>query len=192
MGQARDRPAIRWLGLGGVVLSACTAGSAISPRALDAPMAYDLAQVAFEANLAGESPIVEVRTDGIEAAGDLASTLPEAGGFESGPECALDFAGCTTFTDRTAPDADRVVHFQNYSYDPQCLMIRSGQTVTFAGDFIVHPLTPACGPELVLYYRETGATASFNLTVTGVYGYYCLDHGNPEGAAMAGAITVAP
>jgi plastocyanin len=192
MGQARDRPAIGWLGLGGMVLTACTAGSAIAPRTLDAPMAYDLDQVAFEASLVVEGPIVEARTDGIEAAGALASTLPEVGELEAGPGCALVFAGCTTFTDRTAPDADRTVYFQNYSYDPQCLMIRSGQTVTFAGDFIVHPLTPACGPELVLYYRDTGATASFNLTVTGVYGYYCLDHGNPEGAAMSGAIMVVP
>jgi plastocyanin len=111
---------------------------------------------------------------------------------EAGPACASDFAGCVTFTDATAPDADRTIAFQDYNYAPQCLMVRAGQTVTFAGDFIRHPLTPSCGPELVLENRDSRPSAAFVLASVGVYGYYCLDHGNAQGQAMAGAIEVIP
>ena len=110
----------------------------------------------------------------------------------AGVACQPAFAGCVSFTDATAAGADRTIHFQDYSYDPQCLMIRSGQTVTFSGDFIRHPLTPSCGPELLLEYRDTGATAAFVLQSVGLYGYYCLDHGNPQGDVMSGAIEVVP
>ena len=111
---------------------------------------------------------------------------------EAGAACPAAFAGCATFSDATAPDADRTIHFQDYSYDPQCLTIRSGQTVTFAGDFIRHPLTPSCGPEMLLEHRDTSPTASFVMGAVGIYGYYCLDHGNPQGQAMSGAVEVVP
>jgi plastocyanin len=111
---------------------------------------------------------------------------------EAGEVCSAAFAGCSSFTDATAADADRTIHFQDYSYDPQCLMVRSGQTVTFAGDFIRHPLTPSCGPELLLEHRDTSPTASFVMEAVGIYGYYCLDHGNPQGQAMSGTIEVVP
>ena len=123
---------------------------------------------------------------GVDGAG---IDLPHA---EAGVACQPAFAGCVSFTDATAAGADRTIHFQDYSYDPQCLMIRSGQTVTFSGDFIRHPLTPSCGPELLLEYRDTGATAAFVLQSVGLYGYYCLDHGNPQGDVMSGAIEVVP
>lgn len=180
MGRARYVARVGWLGLGLAALSACGASS--STGAPDALLHNDQALVGGEADLVVDRSVEDESLAGLESGGEL----------EAGPPCSLAYAGCDTFTDRTAPDADRTVHFQNYSYDPQCLMIRSGQTVTFAGDFIVHPLTPACGPELVLYHRDTDATAAFTLTSTGLYGYYCLDHGNPAGAAMSGAITVVP
>ena len=125
----------------------------------------------------------------VDAVDGADSDFPHA---EAGVACQPAFAGCVSFTDATAVDADRAIHFQDYSYDPQCLMIRSGQTVTFSGDFIRHPLTPSCGPELVLEYRDTGATVAFVLESIGLYGYYCLDHGNPQGDVMSGAIEVVP
>ena len=71
-------------------------------------------------------------------------------------------------------------------------MVRAGQTVTFSGDLIRHPLTPSCGPELSLEYRDTATAASFVMSAVGIYGYYCLDHGNPQGDVMSGAIQVVP
>jgi plastocyanin len=144
--------------------------------------------------------VVEPNTDDAsnpEASGqvvglDGAATDAPRSGAEAGAACPAAFAGCVSFTDATAADADRTVHFQDFSYDPKCLMIPSGQTVTFSGDFIRHPLTPSCGPELLLAYRDTGANASFALAAVGLYGYYCLDHGNPQGDVMAGAIEVVP
>jgi plastocyanin len=128
---------------------------------------------------------------GIDGAGiDGADVDPHQA--EAGAACPAAFAGCATFSDATALDADRTIHFQDYSYDPQCLTIRSGQTVTFAGDFIRHPLTPSCGPEMLLDHRDTSPTASFVMGAVGIYGYYCLDHGNPQGQAMSGAIEVVP
>jgi plastocyanin len=135
-------------------------------------------------------------TSALVAGGVDSAGVDSAGGdsphAEAGANCPAAFAGCVSFTDATAANADRTIHFQDYSYAPKCLMIRSGQTVTFSGDFIRHPLTPSCGPELLLEYRDIGTTASFVLESSGTYGYYCLDHGNPQGDVMSGAIEVVP
>ena len=111
----------------------------------------------------------------------------------------LNFADCGTFTDWTAASTDRTILFKNYEYDPRCVQVRPGQSVAFMGDFTVHPLTQACGPADVIERRLSldagpGADASavFTLPAAGLYGYYCFDHGNPQGAAMSGAILVAP
>lgn len=111
-----------------------------------------------------------------------------------GTACPPSYAGCSTFV--TAPGEPTLV-YRNYAYDPKCLSIKAGTKVTFvaepdAGDFLEHPLVQACGPTRVLEFREAGTTASFVLSTPGVYGYYCLDHGNPQGAAMSGAIQVIP
>jgi plastocyanin len=123
---------------------------------------------------------------------DVEVAVVDSSQAEAGAVCPSAFAGCVSFTDSTAADADRTVHFQDYDYNPKCLMVRAGQTVTFSGDFIRHPLTPSCGPELLLEYRDTAASASFVMGAVGIYGYYCLDHGNPQGDVMSGAIQVVP
>jgi plastocyanin len=109
----------------------------------------------------------------------------------------MSFADCGTFTDWTAASTDRAILFKNYEYDPRCVQVRPGQSVAFKGDFTVHPLAQACGPADVFERRlsldaSPGAETSalFTLPAAGLYGYYCLDHGNPQGAAMAGAILV--
>ncbi len=131
-----------------------------------------------------------------EASGPLAldaeGAVVDSSFAEAGLACQAAFAGCASFVDATAAAADRTVHFQDYSYDPKCLMVRVGQIVTFSGDFIRHPLTPSCGPELLLEYRDTATAASFEMDAVGIYGYHCLDHGDPQGDAMSGAIQVVP
>jgi plastocyanin len=173
--------------------------SSSTPRTLPAPNASDDAGEGQTEATTVESS--QLDNDDNELPGLVASGVDDAGvggatidssRAEAGPVCQPAFAGCSSFTDATAADADRTIHFQDYSYDPQCLMVRSGQTVTFAGDFIRHPLTPSCGPELLLEHRDTSPTASFVMEAVGIYGYYCLDHGNPQGQAMSGTIEVVP
>jgi plastocyanin len=139
----------------------------------------------------------DVRDAGSPADSDAANPAEDGGGSFL---CAtMSFADCGTFTDWTAASTDRTILFKDYEYDPRCVQVRPGQSVAFLGDFTVHPLTQACGPADVIERRlsldaSPGADASavFTLPAAGLYGYYCLDHGNPEGAGMAGAILVAP
>jgi hypothetical protein len=129
-----------------------------------------------------------------EAASPSTIEAPDSfqGDLNPGPVCDTAFAGCLSFVDATAADSVRTIRFQDYSYDPKCLMVRAGQLVAFSGDFNRHPLTPSCGPDLLLEYRGDSTSASFAMPAVGLYGYYCLDHGNPQGEVMSGAIKVVP
>lgn len=105
--------------------------------------------------------------------------------------CPADYAGCTAFVDATGAGANRVVTFADFEYSPKCLRVKVGQEVTFRGDFVSHPLRTACAPERLLE-ESAGTTRAFTLRTPGRYGYYCLEHGNERGQAMAGAIDVVP
>jgi plastocyanin len=170
-----------------LALPACGAGSA--PPAAST---YD-AGVVSEAAPADQTASPDLVVDAF----DLAFAVADV---ESGTACPPVFAGCTSFVDGTDPQADRTVAFQNYDYIPKCLAIRAGQTVTFKGNFYFHPLRTGCGPALVLDCRNTGVedagdngVLSFTLTLPGLYGYYCLDHGSADGTVrMSAAIDVLP
>jgi plastocyanin len=80
------------------------------------------------------------------------------------------------------------------NYSPACLKAAPGTTITFSGDFATHPLTPSTsrtspGPSPIVS-TDTGTTKSFTFTAPGFYGYYCLQHGDDQGDAMAGMIWV--
>lgn len=140
---------------------------------------------------------------GSTPAGSSLDASDDAGGADAGgadliasadlgpAACSAAFAGCTDFTDGTASPAARLVGFASFAYSPRCLRIKVGQAVAFHGDFAVHPLRQACGPRL-LASTDSGQDASFTATAAGTVGYYCLDHGNPQGQAMSGAIDVVP
>jgi plastocyanin len=80
------------------------------------------------------------------------------------------------------------------NYSPACLRVVPGTTVTFSGDFATHPLTPSIsrttGAANPILSTGTGTTASFTFTTPGFYGYFCLQHGDDQGDAMAGMIWV--
>lgn len=143
--------------------------------------------------------------DGRAALSDSGSGLDagpalDAGSADGGPAdaaavCPASYAGCTTFT--PGASGDQTLEYRNFAYDPKCLSVKAGTKVTFvgapgAGSFLEHPLVQSCGPARVLDFRAGATTASFVLTTPGIYGYYCLDHGSPAGAAMSGAILVLP
>src|SRR5262249_55028965 len=59
--------------------------------------------------------------------------------------------GCTAFTDATAPGASRTIRFGDslgnaYDQNQKCLAISAGQSVTFSGSFMAHPLRPGLAP----------------------------------------------
>lgn len=130
---------------------------------------------------------------------DDASTILDASDDNSALCAPMNFADCGVFIDLTGDAADRTILFGNFQYTPKCAQLKSGQSITFAGDFVVHPLVQACGPEDVLERRlpltaaaGVDASYSFTLRAAGIYGYYCLDHGNSKGDVMSGAIQVIP
>jgi plastocyanin len=110
----------------------------------------------------------------------------------------IDVASCTyaSATDKTA--AGGVVVQQGLSYKPPCIRIKAGQTVTFTGDFVAHPLAgmvvngtqpnPVAGP-----YMTDPVVIKFD--APGSYGYYCVTHGADDIAGqtgMSGAVYVDP
>ncbi len=133
--------------------------------------------------------------EAIDASNDDAATDgavdASSDALDAGASCANDFADCTSFVDAAAGDAGTIVTFQDFVYAPKCLQLRAGQTAVFQGDFVRHPLRQACGPAVTLDDTH-GTVSSFTFTVPGVYGYYCLDHGNPQGQVMSGTIRVVP
>ena len=126
-----------------------------------------------------DAPAVGPGSVGIDGAEDGGSAAP------------LLINGCTSFVDRTAPDASRRLAWDDgIAHDPaRCMHVRIGQTVTWAGDFNEHPLGPYRGAEPSPIVAKADSSASHNVTFTtpGTFGYLCGDH--PE---MIGAIFVAP
>ena len=72
-------------------------------------------------------------------------------------------------------------------YVNHCAKTKVGDTVTFAGDFTLHPLAPLGGdtPSFIKA-TSTGSTAEFVPTTPGTYGFVCSAHPG----IMFGAIQV--
>src|SRR5690606_7783131 len=116
-------------------------------------------------------------------------------GGEGGTPCPQAFAGCTSLTDAKADGAERTITFGERlgnAYAPKCLEVKKGQTVTFNGDFDVHPLAAACGTleDTLGSTVEAGTDSAITFDEAGDFGYYCSKHGTPAGTGMAGFIRV--
>lgn len=91
-------------------------------------------------------------------------------------------------------DANVTIAFggaQGNKYNPACIRIAQGASVTLLGDFASHPLeggnagTPdATSP---ITSTNTGTTATFTFADAGSFPYYCTAH---FGAGMQGAVFV--
>jgi plastocyanin len=94
--------------------------------------------------------------------------------------------GCTRATSLDATSQTAVtIDFGSFFYDPPCLRVSAGTTVTFSGSFSAHPLiggyvnnnmaNPAAqGPFLPMV--NSGTSASFGLDAVGTFPYYCVFH----------------
>ena len=82
-----------------------------------------------------------------------------------------------------------------FGYSPRCLQIAEGESVTFAGNFSVHPISPGTSPSDTkagaannpIPATTTGMSLSVTFPASGVYPYFCQQH---YAAGMTGAILV--
>ena len=112
-----------------------------------------------------------------------------------------DFNDCTSdaYEDLSAAGATRTIEIAPggaLEYSPKCAIISAGQTVTFSGSLVGHPLAPgdATDPELGDYEgtspiveTDTGDSVDVTFANPGTYPYHCTFH---VAAGMSGVIHV--
>jgi plastocyanin len=127
--------------------------------------------------------------------GCSSSSASPSGGADSGGGSSDSVNGCTTAdfaaNDLTAQSNARVITFPTAAapaqYQPACVTIAVGQSLTFNGSFTNHPLVQAGGdPSVFITSTSTGTTATFGFPVGGTYGFQCSNHPS----IMKGAVFV--
>lgn len=92
--------------------------------------------------------------------------------------------GCSTYADATASGGAITWDF---NVSPKCVQIKAGQTVTWTGDFGVHPMSAFNGDAPNPITNGSGGTAKITFPSAGTFGFHCLNH-----PSMLGAIQVVP
>ena len=83
-----------------------------------------------------------------------------------------------------------------FNYAPKCLKVSAGATVTFNGDFSMHPLNGSemrgtlIGNPIPTTPINTGTSMPFTFPTSGFYAYYCAFHGADNQDFMNGVIWV--
>ena len=75
--------------------------------------------------------------------------------------------------------------FPNYSYSPASATIKTGDTATFSGSFMSHPLAWDSG---AFETTSMGTAKSFSFSQPGTYAYHCTIH--YQTTNMVGSLTV--
>jgi plastocyanin len=106
----------------------------------------------------------------------------------------MSFAPCAAATDYVAGTTINFGGAVGFNYDPKCLKVSAGATVTFSGDFLTHPLAPSAmrgdPANNPIVNMSDGTTASFVFPMPGFYAYLCNFHGTDDGLFMSGVIWV--
>ena len=115
---------------------------------------------------------------------------PEAGSFLAVAPCPIeaDYAtgtGTVAFGFLGMP--------AGFSYEPKCLAIDAGGSVTFSGSFVAHPLYPSARRGTRANSPIRGVSSGDSTVVVfpspGFFAYFCGAHGAADdGSAMAGVI----
>jgi plastocyanin len=124
---------------------------------------------------------------------------PDAG---MAPDAAV-INGCAPemFVDLTGAAATRIIEFGGegtspvFGYAPQCMIVAVDQTVSWHGQFSVHPLSPginpsnttAGSPDNPIQRTGSGTTVDFQFHAAGTYPYFCEQH---YAAGMSGVVMV--
>jgi plastocyanin len=83
-----------------------------------------------------------------------------------------------------------------FNYAPKCLKTTAGATITFEGDFQMHPLRGSAlrgtttGNPIPTTPINTGSSMAFTFPTPGFYAYYCAFHGTDDSEFMNGVIWV--
>jgi plastocyanin len=135
-----------------------------------------------------------------DATNDAPSDAPFDTGSDSavdaGPDGAILMNNCSAIdfaaTDRSAPSADRTVHFPFDAspgmYDPPCMRIKVGESVKWVGNFQGHPLygNDNNPNNPIPNFSGDGGGPDGGVSVpfaeAGVFGYACQVHGSMQGA----------
>lgn len=117
-----------------------------------------------------------------------------AAAVESEPvvDLSKNLAGCQA-SDFVAVEGDVQVVTRGMSYSPKCLKIKKGATVTIAASGF-HPLQGIQLPGVVnpLFDPKGVVTSAkpIRFEAAGLFGYFCVSHGDEAGNGVAGAIIV--
>jgi len=90
--------------------------------------------------------------------------------------------------------ADATINFLCCSYSPLDTTIDAGESVTWVGTFMMHPLRQVDGPMSDTappggFSQNSGTSFTFKFNTPGTYYYQCILHG-VGGGTMRGSITV--
>ncbi len=105
-----------------------------------------------------------------------------AGPSDAGPSSVNGCGDADYVTGQTAID-------WTFAVNPRCVEIHAGDSVTWNGDFTLHPLAASGGdtPSPIEGVTNTGTTKTFTFNDPGTFGFHCLNH-----ASMIGAVRVLP
>jgi plastocyanin len=130
-----------------------------------------------------------------------APSAPDASEVDAAVDADVDAGplvnGCTAadfaLHDESAAAGVRTITFANAApatqYDPSCMRIATGQSVTWKGDLKLFPLDPFGGTTpSPIKKTDKGTTVTFTFAVAGTYGFESA----AEAKVMFGAIEVAP
>jgi plastocyanin len=138
------------------------------------------------------------------ASAGTTGTAGTAAGGTSGAGTGGASAGGTPGFMAVAPCADESAYVSgttvnfggalSANYDPKCLKVPAGTTVTFSGDFSMHPLTPSAmrgnTTDNPIVNMSAGTTATVTFPNAGFYAYLCNFHGSDNGTFMTGVVWV--
>lgn len=112
-----------------------------------------------------------------------------SGGTSTGGQTPVNH--CVDFTDRTGESAERQIawNFDVTSDEERCMEIRVGQSVTWRGNFVFHPLAGIGGstPTPILRKSDGSGAHAVLFSDEGTFGFICEAH-----VEMRGAVRVLP
>jgi plastocyanin len=74
-----------------------------------------------------------------------------------------------------------------FGYSPTPLTVQVGDTITWHGDFTMHPLASFVLPDgATAFQNSAGTSFSYVVAAAGDYRYRCLSHSTPDGQGMSG------
>jgi plastocyanin len=176
----------------GELIAACTSSSMIPEPAFGSDAGASDATTFADGAPIADAAIPPSDSGSPDSGGP--TPIVDSGPFDAGPKPLIN--GCFSFTDNTASGVASLDWGFNIESDVNhCSKIAVGQSVTWTGDFVTHPLgpyddtqaggVPTNGDPIVLP-ASPGGSVTINFPTAGTYGYWCMVHQT----MMMGAIQV--